>query len=104
MHPTAGGTGSLQRREVTVWERVRRPRRRDASQDKGIADAGEPLANDEHWRTTFADHLANVCPSEILDAPIEGGPARFWMLVRSRAALAQSPPPEPSAGRRGAAA
>jgi hypothetical protein len=71
--------------------------------DRGIADAGEPLSSDEHWQATFAGHLAKVCPLDILGAPVDAGAARFWVLVRSRAALEQSPAPEPGADGRAAA-
>lgn len=59
--------------------------------DTGIADVGTPFADDAHWQSVFQQHLAAVCPLSVLSAPIDVGPAPFWVLSRSRPALNVSP-------------
>jgi hypothetical protein len=59
--------------------------------DEGIRSVGEPFIDDAHWQTTFTTLLAQVCPTAILDAPIDAGEAKFWLLSRSRPILQQSP-------------
>ena len=60
--------------------------------DTGIGDVGEAFADDAHWQRTFRAHLAGVCPPAGLDRPLDVGPARMWVLARSRRALAPSAP------------
>lgn len=59
--------------------------------DEGIRSVGEPFLDDAHWQSTFAAHLAQVCPTAILGVPVDVGPAKFWLLSRSRPVLQQSP-------------
>lgn len=57
---------------------------------EGIRDAGEPFKDEGHWQQVFREHLQGVCPLEILNAPVQVGPTRFWVLSRSRPTLEQS--------------
>ena len=59
--------------------------------DEGIRDVGEPFANDDHWQHTFRDYLQTVCPTSVLAALIDVGPASFWVLSRSRPIIEVSP-------------
>jgi hypothetical protein len=63
--------------------------------DEGIRDAGEPFKDDDHWQQVFREHLRGVCPLEILNGPVQVGPARLWVLSRSRPALELSGPNGP---------
>jgi hypothetical protein len=61
--------------------------------DEGIRDAGDPFANDEDWRKAFDAYSGKILPAEVREGrrlKIGGTPA--WLLIRSRAVLAQSPP------------
>jgi hypothetical protein len=60
--------------------------------DQGIRDVGMPIADDEHWQSCLREHLAPVCSPEVLDAPLHVGPARLWVLARSRPVLEESEP------------
>ena len=60
--------------------------------DEGIRDVGATFENDAHWQRVFGDYLHNVCPSSPLGAPVNAGPARFYVLSRSRPVLESSPP------------
>jgi hypothetical protein len=60
--------------------------------DTGISDVGEPFADDAHWQATLGEHVSGVCPLTVFENPIDVGPARFWLLARSREVLAISPP------------
>jgi hypothetical protein len=68
--------------------------------DEGIRDAGQPFEHDRHWRDVFTAHLNDVCPSSILDRPLEIGLAKLWVLERSRPRLEDSPEPIPGGIRR----
>ncbi len=59
--------------------------------DQGIADAGKPFADDADWQSMFKTHLSAVCPPSVLDAPVNTGASRFWVLARSLPASSQSP-------------
>lgn len=59
--------------------------------DTGIQDGGTPLANDGHWRVTFAQHSAPVAPSRLFERRLEVNVTPLWILVRSRAVLEPSP-------------
>jgi hypothetical protein len=58
--------------------------------DSGIADVGEPLHDDAHWRRVFEDHMNGVLPPEFLEREIDCGAASMHMLVRSRPVLEPS--------------
>jgi hypothetical protein len=60
--------------------------------DEGIRDAGDPFADDAHWQAEFAKHLAAVAPTRWINSHVDCGAAGFWLLSRSRAAIAHSPP------------
>jgi hypothetical protein len=59
--------------------------------DSGIRDVGAPFDDDDHWQTTFAQHLKHVCPSPLLDVRVDTGNAAFWVIARSRRILSLSP-------------
>jgi len=61
--------------------------------DEGIRDVGEPFADDEHWQRVFRGHLMEVGAADLLSAPLDLGPAKLWVLSRSRLVLEQSPHP-----------
>jgi len=60
--------------------------------DSGIADAGEPFADAEHWNRHFYSHVGDTIPSSAFERRIATGAAPFWLLVRARKALSPSPP------------
>lgn len=59
--------------------------------DTGIADVGEPIRDDAHWRTLFTEHLASRAPREWVNRRIETEAAPFWVLARSRPVAEISP-------------
>lgn len=60
--------------------------------DQGLKGVGAPFVDDADWQRIFADHLKTVSPTSPLDAPVDAGPAKFWVLSRSRPVLESSPP------------
>lgn len=66
------------------------------TEDTGLR---QPLRDDAHWRSVFADHLAAVCPSGIPERSIDTGAAELWVLCRSKKVARESPPPVSQAGR-----
>jgi len=67
--------------------------------DEGIADAGEPIRDDAHWRTLFAGHARDVGVSSALEQRLDFGAAPAWVLCRSRVVMERSPP-RPRSGQR----
>jgi hypothetical protein len=63
--------------------------------DEGIRDAGEPLKDASTWEDLVAHHLEAVGASSLAGGPNDCGAAPFWLLVRSRQVLSQSPPRGP---------
>lgn len=59
--------------------------------DSGIADAGEPFANEEHWKKAFADYASTVVPANVFETRLECEAAPMWCLLRSRAVVSMSP-------------
>ena len=59
--------------------------------DAGIADAGVPFRDHQHWHDHFSAHLAQVAPITMAEQRIDCGAAPFWLLTRSRNVLEQSP-------------
>jgi hypothetical protein len=60
--------------------------------DTGIANAGEPFWDDEHWRKIFGAYASSVNCTSLFERRVEVGLASAWMLVRSRPVLAVSLP------------
>ncbi len=60
--------------------------------DNGIADVGPPLRDHAHWESVMRSYMEGVLPGGFLDRWLPCGKAHMKMIVRSRPALAQSPP------------
>jgi hypothetical protein len=60
--------------------------------DDGIADAGEPLRDDSHWRQLFREHLQELCVDGCLDRRVLFGDVPVRVISRSRPVLSVSPP------------
>ncbi|MHB8762299.1 MAG: hypothetical protein ACYC6J_07975 [Coriobacteriia bacterium] len=61
--------------------------------DEGIADAGEPFADDDEWHEVFQEHFAEVAPLSLLERRLEIQGTPVWILARSREAFEASPAP-----------
>jgi hypothetical protein len=61
--------------------------------DSGIRYVGEPFSDPEHWDKTFRKHLEAVCPLSVLEAPVDIGAGRFWVLSRTLPVFEQSARP-----------
>lgn len=61
--------------------------------DKGISDAGQYFQDDSDWKEAFRQYSNERVPEAVLEQRLEFGTAPVWLLVRSRPALEQSPPP-----------
>lgn len=59
--------------------------------DHGIADAGTPFDDAQHWQRVFDAYSAPVLPKELQEVAIDCGAAPMWVLVRSREVSAPSP-------------
>ena len=68
--------------------------------DEGIADAGEPIRDDEHWQALFRGNAFDVGVSSALERRLDFGATPAWVLCRSRGVLERSPP-RPRSGRQG---
>ena len=66
--------------------------------DDGIADAGEPIRDDAHWRALFAGHARDVGVSSALERRLDFGASPARVLCRSRVVSERSPP-RPRSGR-----
>lgn len=60
--------------------------------DNGIADVGPPLRDHAHWESIMRAYMEGVLPDGFLERWLPCGKAHMKMIVRSRPALAQSPP------------
>jgi hypothetical protein len=58
----------------------------------GIADVGAPFEDEGDWQRVVRAHLAEVNAMPVLDGSVDCGTARFWVLIRSRRAVEDSPP------------
>lgn len=52
--------------------------------DEGIADAGEPFRDADHWTQVFEAYAGPVVPPELFERRLECGAAAMWVLVRSK--------------------
>lgn len=57
----------------------------------GDTNMDAPFASESEWDRVFVGHLRQICPQSILDAPVEVGPGKFWVLSRTRQILELSP-------------
>lgn len=60
--------------------------------DGGIADAGEPLRDDAHWRAVLRRHAEGVGMAGVWEKRLDFGAAPAWVLCRSRPVIETSSP------------
>jgi hypothetical protein len=60
--------------------------------DTGIADAGAPFEDENHWQSCFDDYAISIVPKDLLERRLDCGAASTWLLVRARPVLEVSPP------------
>jgi hypothetical protein len=60
--------------------------------DSGIADAGEPLRDDAHWRSLLRSHAAGLGIAACIDQRFEFQGTPVWLVCRSRPVIELSAP------------
>jgi hypothetical protein len=60
--------------------------------DGGIADAGQPFADDTDWLRAFAAYTSGVVPLGVFEQRLEIEGVPVWLLSRTRQVLESSPP------------
>jgi hypothetical protein len=61
--------------------------------DAGIADAGEPLENADHWKSVFHEHAAALGADSLIGRRLEINSAPGWLLVEARNVIGCSSQP-----------
>lgn len=59
--------------------------------DQGIADAGLPFRDDQHWKGTFKNHLRDLSAEPLCETRNTAGDVPFWLLARLRPVIEPSP-------------
>ena len=59
--------------------------------DMGIADVSAPFIDEFDWQRVFTEYAADTFPIDCCNRKIDCGADSFWVLVRSRKVLTQSP-------------
>jgi hypothetical protein len=60
--------------------------------DAGIANAGAPFNDQEHWKNVFGEYAYSVVPKELFERRIDCIKAPIWILLRSRRVVQISEP------------
>ena len=58
--------------------------------DEGIADVGEPIKNDDHWKHMMREYTEGILPKNFPETSLDCGNASMKMIVRSKTVLNQS--------------